>query len=181
VDQAVPAQVPRPRAHRVTRAGLPTPALIVLLALGSFACRGGIFGDAPRFAVVAPDVAIDRTTNLEWTTRDHDEALPWDTAARWCDTLVLGEHDDWRLPEVGELTALYDPERDEPCGDRRCRVDSLFLLRGPYVWTATERGAGARFYVDLAYGNAFSPTVVPKLVRRVLCVRGAVTGPTGPT
>src|SRR5688572_26646427 len=88
-----------------------TVGMILLLALGTLAaCRGGVFGDAPRFAVVAPGVAADRTTTLEWTTRDHDEALPWDAAERWCSDLVLGERDDWRLPEVGELAALYDPQ-----------------------------------------------------------------------
>ena len=139
----------------------------VLLAVAASACR-----KPERFVASSGDVVSDGTTGLEWTSRDNDEALPWDAADRWCRDLKLGGRDDWRLPEVHELRALYDPERDEPCGTRRCRLDPAIRIRAPYVWTATERGVGARFYVDLAYGNELSPSVTPELVRRVLCVRG---------
>ena len=146
----------------------------IVLAVTASACRSA------RFVASNADVVGDATTGLEWTSRDHDEALPWDAADRWCRDLELAGRDDWRLPEVGELRALYDPERDEPCGNRRCRLDPAIRIRAPYVWTATERGVGARFYVDLAYGNELSPSVTPELVRRVLCVRGTGSGAPSP-
>lgn len=151
--------------------------VLVMLGIGAW-CGGGCTG--PRFRSLTPDVVADRTIGVEWTSRDHDEALPWDAADRWCRDLELAGRDDWRLPEVGELRTLYDPERDEPCGTRRCRLDPAIRIRAPYVWTATERGVGARFYVDLAYGNELSPSVTPELVRRVLCVRGTGSGAPSP-
>jgi hypothetical protein len=146
-----------------------------VLALTASACR-----PTKRFVASSGGVVADATTALEWTSRDHDEALPWDAADRWCRDLDLAGRGDWRLPEVEELRALYDPERDEPCGNRRCRLDPAIQIRAPYVWTATERGVGARFYVDLAYGNELSPSVTPELVRRVLCVRGTGSGAPSP-
>jgi hypothetical protein len=145
-----------------------------VLAMTASACR-----PTERFRASSDGVVSDAALGVEWTSRDHDEALPWDAADRWCRDLALAGRDDWRLPEVGELRTLYDPERDEPCGTRRCRLDKAIRIRAPYVWTATERGVGARFYVDLAYGNELSPSVAPELVRRVLCVRG--TGSPAPS
>lgn len=139
----------------------------VALVVAASACR-----PAERFVAASAEVVHDAATDLDWTRRDHDEALAWDAADRWCGELVLGGRNDWRLPEIGELQTLYDAGRDEPCGDRRCRVDPVIRTRGPYVWSATARGVGTRFYFDLGYANALSPTVTPELVRRVLCVRG---------
>jgi hypothetical protein len=166
------------RAAAIGRAGLrvTVAAALTVCALGAAGCRSGPPEAVPRFAERVPGVVRDAATGLDWTSRDQDDALPWDAADRRCRDLVLGEHDDWRLPEVGELAALYDPAHDEPCGERRCRLDPAFRLRGPYVWTATARGVGARFYKDFMYGNELSPSVGPQLVRRVLCVRGGESG-----
>lgn len=152
----------------ITR-GIATVALA--LTLTASACR-----PTERFVAADADVVRDTTTELDWTRRDHDEALPWDAADRWCRDLALGGRDDWRLPDIGELQTLYDASRDEPCGDRRCRIDPVIRMRGPYVWSATARGVGTRFYFDMGYANALSPTVTPELVRRVLCVRGNASG-----
>jgi hypothetical protein len=134
------------------------------------ACSPG--SDTARvFTTVVDGVAADRRTGLEWTSRDHEEALDWDAADRHCRALVIGERREWRLPEIAELAALYDPKVDGPCGERRCHLDPAIRLGDPYVWSATPRGTGMRFYFDFAYGNSLSPSVSPRLIRRVLCVR----------
>lgn len=127
----------------------------------------------PRGPLVAldDDVVLDRRTNLEWTRRDHTDALQWEAADAHCRELAIGERRGWRLPEIGELQAIYDPKITEPCGDRACHLDPVIRLRDPYVWSATAREQGTRFYFDVSAGNSFSPGVTPRLVRRVLCVR----------
>jgi len=127
--------------------------------------------DDRRIIAVGADVARDRRTGLEWTSRDHDQALPWDEADRHCRERATEGGRAWRLPELAEVEALYDPHLDTPCGDRRCQLDPAIRLGGPYVWTVSTRGPGTRFYFDFAYGNSFSPGTGPQLVRRVLCVR----------
>jgi hypothetical protein len=133
-------------------------------------CRRGS-GAPDGLTASADGVVLDRRTRLEWTSRDHERSLPWDEAERYCRELSIGARREWRLPEVGELEALYDVRFDEPCGDRRCHLDPALRLGGPYVWSVTTRGPGTRFYFDFSYGNSLSPGVRPDLVRRVLCVR----------
>jgi hypothetical protein len=126
-----------------------------------------------RFVVISDDVVLDRRTGLAWARRDHGQSLPWDEADRHCRERERDDAPAWRLPELAEIEALYDPSRDEPCGDRRCRLDPAITLGGPYVWTASDRGVGTRFYFDFSAGNSFSPGLTPLLVRRTLCVRGS--------
>ncbi len=138
-------------------------ATLVALLLG---CHGGA-----RVTAVSADVAYDRETGLEWTRHDHERSLAWDDADHYCRTLAIGDRRGWRLPELAELQQLYDPHVSEPCGDRTCHLDPAVQIGGPYVWTATARGEGTRFYFDASYGTSFSPGITPRLVRRVLCVR----------
>ena len=54
----------------------------------------------------------------------------WADAVAYCDTLVLGGHDDWRLPTLYELVAIVDTSR-EPT------INPVFSYgRGPY-WSST--------------------------------------------
>lgn len=143
------------------------------------ACGGG--GDstgmattgAPTapLAAVADGIVLDRRTGLEWTSRDDERALAWDEADRHCRALERGERTGWRLPEIEELRALYDVAAEQPCGTMRCRLDPAIRLEGPYVWSATTRSPGTRFYFDFTSSTSLSPGIRPTLVRRVLCVR----------
>ena len=126
-----------------------------------------------RLTAIDADVARDPRTHLEWTRHDHSESLPWDAAERHCRELVIGDRRGWRLPEIAEVQALYDTKFTVPCGERTCHFDPAIQLAGPYLWSATAREQGSRFYFDASAGNSFSPGVTPKLVRRVLCVRSA--------
>jgi len=128
---------------------------------------------AARFVAAGSGVARDTRTGLEWTRHDHDRALAWQPASHYCETLVLEGRTDWRLPEIGELKALYDERIERPCGDRTCRVDALIELTGPYVWSATRSGSPRRFYIDFHFGTTLAPNLKPSLLRQVLCVRPA--------
>ena len=158
---------------RLTLVRVAASLLVATAALGS--------GDADRtrrhppvhdrFVAVSAGVVFDRSTGLEWTARDHDDALDWEHADRYCRTLRLGRRARWRLPEIEEIEALYDRRVESRCGERPCHLDPAISLRGPYVWTATSRGEGTRFYFEFTFGNSFSPGTPPTLVRRVLCAR----------
>ena len=51
------------------------------------------------------DIMTDNTTYLEW--QDNEEAdrinLKWKEAIDYCENLVLGDRDDWRLPNFNEV------------------------------------------------------------------------------
>ena len=150
------------------------PARIALWTCVAIAACGGRHDAASdRFVPAADGVVRDSRTHLEWTSDDHAQSLSWNEADRLCRGSSRGARTGWRLPEIGELQALYDERFDEPCGDRRCHLDPAVRLGGPYVWSASERGVGTRFYFDFGAGGSLSPNVVPTLLRRVLCVHDA--------
>ena len=147
--------------------------LVVVVSCGGDDSSGTPTHASPRQRPVAVEggVIFDSGTGLEWTSRDADQALPWDGAERHCRELVLGGRTNWRLPEISELQALYDERFAEPCGDRTCHLDPRIHLASPYVWSVTARRPGTRFYFDFALATSLSPGIAPTLVRRVLCVR----------
>jgi hypothetical protein len=157
----------------LTVAGMVVSLLVAAVACGQGADTSGAPAPRARFAKADDGVVRDSRTGLLWTTRDHDESLAWEDAERHCRELRQGKREGWRLPEIGELQALYDEHAGQPCGDRQCRLDPAISLAGPYVWTASVRTPGTRFYLDFMTGTSLSPKPNPKLVRRVLCVRPA--------
>ena len=124
-----------------------------------------------RFVTAGDGIVLDSRTHLEWTSRDHERSLAWNDADRHCRESKQGDRTGWRLPEIEELKALYDKHADQPCGHWRCGLDPAIRLADPFVWSASARGPGTRFYLDFMSGMGLSPNVTPRLVRRVLCVR----------
>ena len=139
------------------------------------ACEGSHRAPRDRFIPVADGVVLDSRTHLEWTSGDYAQSLAWDDADRLCRGSSRGGRTGWRLPQIGELQALYDERFDELCGDRHCHLDPAVRLGGPYVWSVSTRGGGTRFYFDFGFGTSLSPSIGPTLVRRVLCVHDVST------
>ena len=135
------------------------------------ACSSG-GAEGPRFVVVGPAVARDAGTGLEWTRHDDGAGLDWHRADDYCRSLSIDGGGTWRLPTIEELRRLYGTTPRVPCGDAMCAVHPVFTLTGPYVWSSTEHGGpNARTYIDFQFGTELSPSITPRLVRRVLCVR----------
>jgi hypothetical protein len=131
-------------------------------------------GDAPasRFVVVGTAVARDTQTGLEWTRDDDGRSLDWHAADAHCRGLAIGDLRGWRLPTIEELRPLHGAPTKIPCGDAMCAIDPTFRLTSPYVWTSSApQGEGARTYLDFKFGNQLTPTINPRLLRSVLCVR----------
>lgn len=80
-------------------------------------------------AAAAPNatVAVD---GRQWATASNGTSVRWGEANAFCRALELDGHDDWRLPTLAELEALYDP--DQPDGIRApIRLDDCCL------WSST--------------------------------------------
>jgi hypothetical protein len=97
------------------------PLLVTLWNCATIAAAyGGSHGVlSHRFVPVADGVVLDARAHLEWTSRDHVQPLPWGEADRFCRESSRGGRTGWRLPEIGELQALYDKRFNEPCGAPR--------------------------------------------------------------
>jgi hypothetical protein len=132
-------------------------------------------GDTPpaagaRFVTAGDDVVEDSRSGLVWTRREQVGNLPWPEADQHCRDVALAGRADWRLPEIDELSALYDTDVSTPCGERVCHLDPTFTLTSPYVWSGTAREGSRRFYLDYTFGTRLAPIIRPTLKRHIFCV-----------
>ena len=62
------------------------------------------------------DMVTDNTTHLQW--QDNTDAktltMKWQDAIDYCEALGLGNHSDWRLPNINELLSIMDDTRTNP-------------------------------------------------------------------
>ena len=149
----------------------PLAIVVVLLAA---ACTSPADEASPgaHFLPYGEAMVRDARAGLEWTRRDDGVGRDWHAAEAYCRVLTLGGS-GWRLPTVEELRSLRVASARTPCGDVTCGIDPAFGLTNPYVWTSTAQGDTARTYIDFQFGTELTPSIGPRLLRRVLCVRGA--------
>jgi hypothetical protein len=60
----------------------------------------------------SPQNTTDEVAEIDgrqWSLITGSEAVPWDEAEEFCETLETGGFDDWRLPMLAELESLHDP------------------------------------------------------------------------
>ena len=62
------------------------------------------------------NIVLDTTTNLMWqdTQAVQEVEKPWGEAINYCEELVLGGYDDWRLPNSFELNSIVDRTKFNP-------------------------------------------------------------------
>jgi len=78
--------------------------LLVIIGLSTT-----LFADFSRTG----DIVTDTTTGLQW--QDNEVvARNWSGAIDYCETLSFDGHDDWRLPNIKELTSLVDDSKINP-------------------------------------------------------------------
>lgn len=101
------------------------------------AVYGARDGFSPDLKARGDGTVIDRATGLMWQ-RATVEADRWDSAISYCETLVLANHDDWRLPNRNELQSLVDYAKTDPSIDESAFPDTL----ASYYWTSTTYAPG---------------------------------------
>jgi hypothetical protein len=137
---------------------------------------GACTPDPSGVLAASGEVVFDPRTCLSWTRATKEgvnlnPALPPDGISH-CGQLVLGGHDDWRVPTVDELASIitrcgkYPPEGP---------WDPLFEVKGDGYWTTTSAGAPRKVCaIGTANAGKFYEYGIdgPQVVR---CVRGAGT------
>lgn len=87
----------------------------------------------------------DTETGLMWQQKTATETdapalgwvagrLDWEDALRYCETLSLAGHDDWRLPDRNELQSLVDYAAYLPAIDKTAFPDTLSAV----YWSSTS-------------------------------------------
>ncbi len=68
----------------------------------------------PSYTDLDNGIVRDNVTGLEWQQATAPDTYRWQEAAAYCSALELGNHDDWRLPTIQELSTLVDSGIPDP-------------------------------------------------------------------
>lgn len=118
----------------------------------------------------------DRATLLTWQQRSNSEVTDWAGALRHCEHLVWDGSDDWRLPDIIELSTIVDERRTTSPAINLVFFPGFDVTHGYWSSTTARTHAGSAYVL---YFHDQDPTVgrggvgiVNKTARmRALCVR----------
>ncbi|MCF7848399.1 MAG: DUF1566 domain-containing protein [Kiritimatiellales bacterium] len=112
---------------------------------------------SPRFTDNGDNTITDNMTGLMWGKSV--SSAYWDTAMQNCENLTLGEHSDWRMPNVREMRSLFEYGRYEPAIET-----GLFdnMPAASALWTSTGypgNGYNYKYGVSSTSGSTYYYTV----------------------
>ncbi len=122
----------------------------------------------------------DSATGLMWQQSDSNKGMNWEDALKYAESLNLGGHEDWRLPNAKELQSIVDYTRSpgttgSPASNPIFQTTSIVNEAGeedyPYFWSSTTHldgpvpGANA---VYIAFGRALG-----KMHGKIMDVHGS--------
>jgi hypothetical protein len=126
----------------------------------------------PQTYTLTGDIVIDDVTGLVWQRNPEPGVTPIELASKYCDDLVYGGRDDWRLPRAIDLLTLIDFTRTMPALNGFAFSE---LTRGEYLSsTPAAPGSIARITVNTYVGYT-SQTATDSAV---VCVAGGCPYPT---
>lgn len=80
-------------------------------------------------------VIQDTQTNLLWQDNEVVSNKTWTEAIDYCETLALGNYNDWRLPNYNEIESTIDTSRNAPAMSPVFE-STVTTVEGKY-WTST--------------------------------------------
>ena len=126
---------------------------------------------ASNFSRNANGVVTDSRTNLEWQDDYSDntnsiKATTWKSAIEYCENLNLDSNNDWRLPNLNELTSLVYNRAYNPA------IDDLFQkTNADYYWSSTTNVNNNISAWVVSFNNGRHNNYDKSLNNSVRCVR----------
>lgn len=97
------------------------------------------------------DIVTDSVTGLQWQDDSIGSTMPWLDAIDHCEELTLGGHDDWRLPNINELTSIVDYTSFRPSIDTSVFENTAVT---PSYFTSTQYNTtGDAFSISFDQGR----------------------------
>ena len=93
------------------------------------------------------NIVKDSVSKLEWQDDAVGSTMTWQSAITYCETLNIGGHSDWRLPNINELKSIVDRSKEEPT-----IVNGFGSTSSSYYWSSTtyesskDRAWAVNFY-----------------------------------
>jgi hypothetical protein len=79
----------------------------------------------------ANGTVTDHRSGLMWQRADDGTMRTWGEAVAYCDQLVLGGHEDWRLPRIKQLLSIVSYSHYDPA------IYSAFDVRRGHYWSSS--------------------------------------------
>ena len=115
-------------------------------------CVRGLWGNVRSLGLVnnGDGTVTDGSTGLIWQEAEI-AAVAWEDALLHAESLTLGGHNDWRLPNIKELFSLVDVNRSSPAIDRGAFAGSLSAR----YWSSTSEAnrSSRAWVVETRYGT----------------------------
>jgi hypothetical protein len=131
-------------------------------------CLRGRYQPLSSFVNNGDGTVSDNLTGLIWQ-QDETNTMSWEAALSYCEGLSLGNHSDWRLPNIKELGSLTDDMRYFPAIDTNFFPDA----QPSNYWSSTTNTymPGFAWGLDFNSGENFSRDKSSSNYH-VRCVRG---------
>jgi len=112
-------------------------------------------------------ILTDLDTNLEWDDTPNKIRRTWDDAIKYCTDLKLGDHNDWRLPNINELMSVanYTPE------DRVWHESFMENTVANLYWTSTTVHKSPRDAWAINFKTGRTDNTAKSHAYRLRCVR----------
>ena len=123
--------------------------------------RGNVTYGENIFTDNGDGTITDSATGLMWQQADNGETYDWESGLAYAESLSLGDHSDWRMPNAKELQSIVDYTRS-PQTTSSPAIDPLFTCtpildyegnsgQYGYYWTSSPLQDGPTPYTDAVY------------------------------
>ena len=92
----------------------------------------------------------DISSGLAWQ-QETASSMTWEEALSYCENLLLGGYDDWRLPTIKELASIVDLEKCSPAIDTTAFPDTL----SSNYWSSTTHAHSTRNPWSIYFHNGY--------------------------
>lgn len=135
--------------------------------------------ESPTDYTTTTDTVHDNVTGLTWQRAVPEMEMNFNAAVAYCDSLVLGDADDWTLPTLMELSTLLDTTTNAPTINRAAFPDTP----GVPFWTSSQSVQTPSAVWAVSFRNATTTNGELRLSTNnnaVRCVRANGMGPAEP-
>ena len=113
----------------------------------------------------------DNNTRLRWQKEDDGVTRTWSDARNYCDSLVLSDRSDWRLPSKRELLSIVDYSYVSH-GSLLINTDIFPSTIPSYYWTSIKDGKYEDYYWKINFISGISYPQDRLTLAYTRCVQG---------
>lgn len=118
-----------------------------------YRCVRGVEWGNNSFTDNGDGTVTDSAMGLTWQKIDDKKTHDWPSALKYCETLELSGHDDWRLPNVKELQSIVDYSKNDPALDQRFLQQTD---KDAWFWSSTSHGDNTSMASYICFGKCTS-------------------------